>query len=317
MSFLDQLRNKRGLLQSVQVRETSWSTSSTLEQLKINKERADANNVDKWYDSLKEVLIPSHLLPLSLDQAKALVRVYESKNMNKPSLTVQELESLDVLAKTIEEHTLKWRADVLQRGFFVRLNTRSPKDSLILEPLMFEAIKKDCDKHEQEGGKVDDNTILRFCYVNFVKKMIVYSGKQAVDLLGKSHRIWQDISAAIESIVDKFEMFVVLREWVQIHPSMEFRGFVYGRKLNAISSYNRAVCWPGIPERKEEIEKKCRDYWEKLEPLLPSSMQNFVVDFAFLEGTGEPTVVEFNDFADFEGLFLCHLCLDDGRCTCR
>jgi hypothetical protein len=52
-------------------------------------------------------------------------------------------------------------------------------------------------------------------------------------------RIWQDINAAIDSIVGKFEMYVVIREWAQIHPSAEFRGFVYGKQLNAISSYNR------------------------------------------------------------------------------
>lgn len=34
-------------------------------------------------------------------------------------------------------------------------------------------------------------------------------------------------------------MYVFVREWAQIHPSMEFRGFVYGKELNAISSYNR------------------------------------------------------------------------------
>jgi len=30
-------------------------------------------------------------------------------------------------------------------------------------------------------------------------------------------------------------------------------------------------------------------------------MDSFVIDFAILEDTGEVTIVEFNDFADFEG----------------
>lgn len=77
--------------------------------------------------------------------------------------------------------------------------------------------------------------------MNFVKKMIVHSGKEAVELLGASHRIWQDVNAALDSVekIDSFEMYVVVREWAQIHPSLEFRGFVYERKLNALSSYNR------------------------------------------------------------------------------
>jgi len=166
---------------------------------------------------------------------------------------------------------------------------------------MFEAVKSDCRKQEQEGKPVTENDILRLCYVNFVKKMVVYSGKQAVQLLAKSHRIWQDINATIDAIIDKFEMFVFVREWAQIHPSMEFRGFVYNGRLNAISSYNRAVCWPGIPERKVEIEKRCIEYWEKIKPSMPAEMKNFIIDFAILEDTNEMTIVEFNDFADFEG----------------
>jgi len=131
--------------------------------------------------------------------------------------------------------------------------------------------------------------------------MIVHTGKEAVQLLGLSHRIWQDINAAIDIMNEKFEMYVCIREWAQIHPSMEFRGFVYGKQLNAISSYNRAVCWPGIPERKEEITKKCVEFWNSIRDKVPQELDNFVVDFAILEDSGDVTIVEFNDFADFEG----------------
>jgi hypothetical protein len=63
----------------------------------------------------------------------------------------------------------------------------------------------------------------------------------------------------------------------------------------------RAVCWPGIPERKEEIERRCREYYKQIEPRIPVEMKNFIVDFAILEDKDEMTIVEFNDFADFEG----------------
>jgi hypothetical protein len=116
-------------------------------------------------------------------------------------------------------------------------------------------------------------------------------------MLGDSHRCWQDLSSSkdVGSPVG-----VVLRQWASIHPSLEFRGFVYDKKLNAISSYNRAVCWPGVPEKVAEIEEKCRTYYEKIKSKIPDNMKNFIVDFAILED-GSVTVVEFNDFADFEG----------------
>jgi len=299
--MLAALQAKRANLAATQTSEKTFDASAELATLAANKAKAEANNVDKWYDALKDVLIPSLLLRLPLPQAKALSRSYESKFLNKPALTEEEEKELDNLASTIEEQVEAWKPGILKAGFFVRLNTRSPKDALILHPKMFAAIQKDKDEFVAQGGTVDENAILRFCYVNFVKQMVVHSGKEAVELLAISHRIWQDIEATISSTVGEFEMYVVAREWAQIHPSLEFRGFVYDRKLNAISSYNRAVCWPGIPERKQEIEDRIKDYWKWLEPKIPEAMQNFVIDFAFLEDTNEITVVEFNDFADFEG----------------
>jgi len=251
---------------------------------------------------LKDYLIPSTLIPLSLEQARALSRSYEASYMGKPPLSPVEVSTLESLSVLIDQEAEKWKPGISSNGFFVRLNTRSPKDALILSKEMFAAVEEDKKKLESEGGSVTENDILRFCYVNFVKKMIVHSGKEATRILGLSHRIWQDINSAIDSIIDKFEMFVVVREWAQIHPSAEFRGFVYGKKLNAISSYNRAVCWPGIPERKDEITNRCIAFWEEIKGKVPEELDNFVIDFAFLDnGLGDVTIVEFNDFADFEG----------------
>jgi hypothetical protein len=44
----------------------------------------------------------------------------------------------------------KWKPGLLANGFFVRLNTRSPKDALILSKEMFEAIAEDKKKLESE-----------------------------------------------------------------------------------------------------------------------------------------------------------------------
>jgi len=92
---------------------------------------------------------------------------------------------------------------------------------------MFAAIQKDCD---QKPSPVDDNTKLSQIYINFVKKMITYSGKEAIELLGNSHRIWQDLVSAMDAIIEEFSVFIVLRKWAQIHPSKEFSGFCVSKK---------------------------------------------------------------------------------------
>mgnify|MGYP001097901769 CR=1 FL=1 len=102
------------------------------------------------------------------------------------------------------------------------------------------------------------NDKLGIVYNNQVKILAVHSGAEAVELLASSLRIYQDLVAHLEGQISaaKFDVFVVLRQWADIRPAFEFRGFVYDRKLTAISSYNRAVFWPHVGER--ERAWQCR-----------------------------------------------------------
>lgn len=59
--MLEEMRNKRSALHPVQTKQESYDPSVVLQQLRENKEKADANNVEKWLDALKEVVIPCKL----------------------------------------------------------------------------------------------------------------------------------------------------------------------------------------------------------------------------------------------------------------
>jgi len=263
-----------------------------------NRQLLEQNNFDKWYEALKSELTPSCVFMMTPLESRSLVQYYEHHHMGKAALASEQEQALEQLAVKIEHHGSQHLGDnVLQKGFFIRLTTRSPKDSRIFSNDMFQSVSDECDKYKAKGIVVDDNLKLNIIYVLFVKKMIVHSGKEAVQILGGSHRCWQDITSSIDV---GSPVGVVLRQWANIHPSLEFRGFVYNKSLNAISSYNRAVCWPGVPEQVKSIEEKCRTYYDSVKHKIPANMNNFIVDFAILEN-GTVTIVEFNDFADFEG----------------
>lgn len=100
----------------------------------------------------------------------------------------------------------------------------------------------------------------------------------------------------------KSEMSVILRPWANIPCWGEFRGFVYDRKLVAISSYNRAVHFPFVVEKKEEIEKRIKEHFQLIEPKIIPELKNFICDFAFLgEDLQEMIIVELNQYRDYEG----------------
>jgi len=274
----------------------------SLESQKISEQ----TNIENWISRIEDIIIPCLLIDINVQQAQSLVRVYESTYMNKPALNQEEQETLKQLGQIVESLSVKRFPDCLSKGFFVRLNTRSPKDARIFSKLMKEAIAKDVEKYKREKGKdVDDNAMLSIVYTNFVKNMKVHSGEEAIDILGKSYRIWQDITATLQSKIQSDPngdsgIKIVVREWAGISPSLEFRGFVYNGTLNAISSYNRVVCWEGVPERKEEIKNLIVSYWDSIKHRFDEGLNKFIVDFAILD-SNEVTIVELNDFNDYEG----------------
>lgn len=64
-------------------------------------------------------------------------------------------------------------------------------------------------------------------------------------------------------------------------PGFEFRGFVYRRKLNALTQYFEAIYVPELVNTKDEIEEAIFNLFEKLEPLL--NVHDYVIDFALLD----------------------------------
>src|SRR4051812_42952477 len=97
-------------------------------------------------------------------------------------------------------------------------------------------------------------------------------------------------------------MSIILRPWTYIPSWGEFRGFVYDRKLVAISSYNRAVHFPLVVEKKEKIEQKIKDYFQLIEPKVVPELKNFICDFAFLgDDLENMIIVELNQYRDYEG----------------
>ena len=57
------------------------------------------------------------------------------------------------------------------------------------------------------------------------------------------------------------ENFAV-RRWVSIDVGMEFRGFVKGGRLCALSQYNHLCFFPELLERRDAIERRVRTFFE-------------------------------------------------------
>jgi hypothetical protein len=164
--------------------------------------------LENWPPALKRLSMPGISVCLSQDQAKALgSNILEYGPSFGPKQDISELEAeLDYIVKTFPN------------GVFVRLGSRSPKDSLIA---------------------LDQN----FC---------AKSGAEALSfLLDCSERIADDLHLAL---ANGYSPHIWLREYVKIPKWSEFRCFMQDRKLMGISQYYYHDSFPEIQENADSIQ---------------------------------------------------------------
>ena len=132
-------------LQNVTLKATDESLRSDRSALQIRgeepsiekeNERRDyffETGLDRWYSSLKHTTFLTEFLPITPDEARAIVSYWEA-NFKDRSNTDEELDSTSVVLPP----TLSGLRDRISstigslsatKGAFVKLTTRSPKDS--------------------------------------------------------------------------------------------------------------------------------------------------------------------------------------------
>jgi len=113
-------------------------------------------------------------------------------------------------------------------GAFIRLGSRSPKDSMLF--------------HDTHGR--------------------VESGRQALNLLTHfSERVWEDLYQAIKH---EYPAHIFVREWQEIEPWTEFRCFMKDRRLVGISQYDYfAGPMPEIAQHEGSIRFAIEHFFNK------------------------------------------------------
>lgn len=199
--------------------------------------------VENWHDELFRHTMATRYFIMSHEEICALLdnnfisvdgRIHEL-GKDKIKLNKESIEILQKLSKKIDNGITEF-----PNGVFVRLGSRSPKDSF--------------DGH-RNGFRI-------------------HRGNKAIQLLSDSERVYEDLCLAKQ---ERYASSIVIRDFVTICPWSEFRCFVRNGKLKGISQYNylQHEWFEEIDLYKGSIlwivEKKI----DELIPFLPS---NIIVD---------------------------------------
>jgi hypothetical protein len=255
----------------------------------------------KWLPWVEDLPFRTVFVDLARSEAAAIVRFMRTRDIVGGRVVERETanpEDLEVV-KVVEERISKALESFPGARGFVKLSTRSPKDSVF-----------DCysDKTarlvDAELGRIagprDDNAEIAAFFIAANRAMCSDNGAQAMELFTQSLRIRQDLDRALKN-EEEWDMCVVCREFADLPLQSEFRVFVHEGRLTAISQYFWFCFFPELVEKHNEyLDAMVRCYEEQLSKRVP--YESYVVDFAVVGG--KVIVIELNPFGDVSGACL-------------
>ena len=313
--------------------------------------------VDEWYDNLTDITFPSAFVSLSDFEAQVIidnwVRYHEyettedktqtKKERNKPTEIIPV--ELDDLINRIDD-TIKGNfgpETKYKNKVFVKLSTRSPKDSFTIFQNALNAFHEKLQQTKRNniidtvgaGGTIhvessssrssinyDNNNILeetsttnkiestndRLCIFSdlMIQHSAVKNGKEAVTIMLDSYRVVEDLREAYSKDKESKgdKISIVIRGWDdRITPSCEFRGFVWNKELTCVGQYWHHLFYPHLQDKKLQ-DQISSELLDFYEKNIKTSMP---VPCAMLDlvylGPGEIILVEINPLTDGLGSF--------------
>jgi hypothetical protein len=180
----------------------------------------------------------------------------------------------------------------------VKGSSRSAKDSVVFTNQLKRDFRSRIRALQQEG-KLDLNSAVIAMLGAGKDSMASSSARYFLRLFIRSERIYQDLTLAREQNTSPG---LCIREWCDIDIGMEFRTFVHGSSLTAMSQYDYIIVSNDLNNatKREEIISALQQYWRTLvhpalNPEGTDRFQSYIVDFA-IDCTGKPWVIELNPF---------------------
>jgi hypothetical protein len=191
--------------------------------------------IENWPDALFNHSIATVYFRLSPDEVDAMLAASTVSLDCGSRPDEYQLGLLKALEDRIDSYIRQ-----LPAGAFIRLGSRSPKDSLL---------------GHQEGFQCK-------------------TGMKALQLLLDSERIYEDLNLARHN---HYQPAIVIREWIHIEHWQELRCFYRQRELRGISQYFYQERLTRLIKYKDSIEFAIQQKSQAIKDLLPCD--NIIIDY--------------------------------------
>ena len=261
---------------------------TTLATLQKRREYFFDTGIDRWYESLKDKTFHTSFLEITPNEARAIVSYWQQNFRDRSSHDPEVHESQVNIPDSLK--LLEGRLDnvITGNGAFVKLSTRSPKDSEVA----FSKAHRAYELKKAEDMSANDRLVLLGETV--IESLKVSCGADTLKLFLSSNRVGEDLEYALEPGDDGFSgrISLVIREWIDIPLWAEFRGFVWKGALTAIGQYNFPVCFPKLVEQADAIKNDLKRFFDDVKGEIP--LDHYIIDFAWTKN--KIYLVEVNPF---------------------
>jgi len=284
-----------------------------------------ASGCDSWFDEIKAYTFRTSFVDLQRNEAEVIVNHWDARqkaiaaaSSKKGSADATEVEqlyqdavsALEGLRVRLEE-AVKMECAASAVGLaFVKLSTRSPKDSKKALARAEEAYRRRLASSAEEIRQ-DDNARWRMLSEEVTRAGAVRSAEEGLDLLLDSERVFEDLEYALRGpkldrgavgsdAVYEYDMRLAIRAWdPRLTPQSEFRAIAWAGKLTCLGQYFHPLYFEELqqPELQKAIEADCQDMFHKeaVQRTVQLLGGHCIIDFAWL-GPGKVIVVELNPF---------------------
>ena len=325
-SLLDAIKSGGSTLRSVPENDRSDRSAANPKLLAIGeldaKQETETRDyffdagVDTWYKFIEDLTPSTSFCDLQPEEARIIVEHWKQQTTGDVAVQRSQQQSelvlfdRDIMGKT--KNMLQALQERLEDAIksevtkspvslaFVKLSTRSPKDSkLVLSTAASRYQERYQDLSEREV--VSSNTKWVMLSEEVAAASAIDNASLALDILLDSYRVYEDLEYALEGLengTSAWNVSLVARAWdPRIKPDTEFRAVCWNGKMTCLCQYFHPLYFPSIVSDIGSIQKDILNCFndERVQEALSRLGGHCIIDFARV-ASGEVVIVELNPF---------------------
>ena len=252
-------------------------------------------NIEVWLDALGSATFDTIIVPVSRPDAKAILRSNVHEQLQKEGLTLDDPAlGLDSLVERLGSAMQMLGAQ--EHGVFVKTSSRSAKDFADPAVLRDVFLTKRRLMGAESSVQNENHDMIAMSYASMAL-LRMRTPEQVMNIFSNSERIWHDMQLALAcdsaedcgdneadgSVIEPWNESLAVRRWVEIEPDMEFRCFICGGTLTAVSQYRHLLHFPRLARHSAQVLQTLQEFVEdivtpRLSGLFPKD--DYILDLA-------------------------------------